>query len=97
MPCRGPCLDEEPALISIQAYSVHLSTEAALKETLGCIKEQVQEGLDGDLTAKNYTHLNKYGLFVYFGGYHPSTGYHDTESKKDPEYSLREALAGINQ
>lgn len=47
--CRGWCLDEEPAFISIWAYHAHLSTETALRETLGFVKEQVQEGLGGDL------------------------------------------------
>lgn len=96
-PCRERCLDKEPALISIGAYRAHLSTEAGLRETLGCIKEQVQEGLGGDLAGKNYTHLNRDGLFVCFEGYHPSTGYRTTKSKRDRKFSLGEALAGINQ
>ena len=97
VPCRGWCLGEESAFISIQAYRACLSTEAALRETLGCVKEQVQEGLSGGLAGKNYAHLNKDGLFVCFDGYHPSTGYHATESKRDPEFSLSEALARISQ
>lgn len=91
MPCRGWCLDEEPAFGSIQAYRVPLSTAAALRETPGCIKEQVQEGLDGGLEGKNHTLLNK---GVCFDGYQPSTAYCTTESKRDPEFSPSKALAG---
>lgn len=94
MPSRGWCLEEEPAFGSTQAHRVRPSTAAALRETLGCVKGQVQEGLDGGLEGKSYTLLNKGGLSVCFDGYQPSTAYRATESKRDLGFSLSEALAG---